>query len=196
MTSFAPEERSFSAKEPTSVLAHTTSWTLPGDATFQTSRGEKKQSFSLRVYRYEDEWYFEPNEDQDWENIRLTKAELEADYSDEIVVRNDPTGPLQISDVHASINQKYPSLLSVRFTLRNVSRRTIKWFSVSLYMKDPGASFSTPREIEPGGSVEITELDRVRYLANSCEPYPNDNLIVDSAMFAEEDEWKSTGAVH
>src|SRR4051812_45536590 len=79
-------------------------WVLRGDAFFETTEGEKRQSFAIKVYRYQDEWYFVTDYDPDWDKVLLTKARLKADYADEILVRNETTSPLQISDLHAFIN--------------------------------------------------------------------------------------------
>ncbi len=74
----------------------------------------------------------------------------------------------------------------MKFRLNNVSGRTVKWFSVAI----GGAIFSIPKVIQPGDSVEVTELDHTRYL-DVCELYPKKPLIVEAVEFAGGDEWRT-----
>ena len=189
MTSFIPNDKAFSAQEPMSAVAPA-GWVLRGNAIFKTTEGDKKQPFAIRVYRYEDEWYFVPNYDHDWDKVLLTKARLKADHADEILVRNETTSPVQISNLHAFISREYPSILHLRFRLNNVSRRTAQGYGMDVGDALAATSFSTPEVIEPGRSVEVTKLS-TNYHGFDCEDHQKDSLIVTFVWFANDEEWKT-----
>jgi hypothetical protein len=190
MTAFTMEDYSYSTEILSGPLSNRW-WYLKGSATFRTSEREQRQTSSLVAYRYRGEWYFTPpNYDEMWEQARLTEAELEADHAGEILLRNEPSSPLQITDLHAFIDRKYRSLLNLEFALNNVSEREIKGLTVLLFTKTGSTSFSTGAQIEPRASFTVTKFNSSRYVY-ACEESKKHTLIVESVRFADGSEWST-----
>jgi hypothetical protein len=164
-------------------------WYVNGEATFRNSEGEQNQSISLIAYRYQAEWYFTPpSYDEYWERTKVSGAELAADHASEINLLNDSRAPLEIIDLQAFIDEKYRSLLNLKFKLRNLSSKRIKGYTVLLYRGDGSTSFSSGCALEPGDSVDVTKMNSSRYVYY-CEGVSKDNMIVESVRFSDGSEW-------
>ena len=117
----------------------------------KTESGEKKGQILFIAYRDKGQWYFVPlNIDSYWEKMHITDAELNADYADEIIIHNSPSGPLEILDLNATLNKDYPSIRNLTFKLRNRSSKKVTGYTLRLYTKGGDQIYGTPHDIEPG----------------------------------------------
>jgi len=163
-------------------------WDLVGEAVFKPARGEQKSQSKVTAYRDKGEWYFSPpNYDSYWLKTHLTEADFAIDRADEIEIEDSPASPLQISDVHAFLDNEYLSLLRVSYKLKNRTSKKVSAFTVRFDTKGGGVEYSAPHGIEPAASVEEKEtLSRWTYF---CDGAMKHKFVVVSVSFADGTEW-------
>jgi hypothetical protein len=82
----------------------------------------------MRAYRDQGQWYFIPPQramEDKWEKTHYTEADFARDRRDEIDIRNSPSSPVEITDQHAYMIRKFPSLRNIKFTLRNKTSKKV-----------------------------------------------------------------------
>jgi hypothetical protein len=164
-------------------------WFIQGEGLVAINGEEKKSKFGFAAYRDRGEWYFSPpNIDEYWEKTHLAEADFAADYADEIIIRNSPDCPLEIVDLHASLDRKFPSLRNLTFKLRNRSKKEVISYTLRLYSDGGSVIYGSPGDIKPGGSRD-DKMDSSRYVY-FCDGITKDNLIVDDVQFADGSQWR------
>ncbi|MGB6743074.1 MAG: hypothetical protein WBE38_05390 [Terracidiphilus sp.] len=187
MITFKYEDAEFST-EILNVPPERRWWLVRGDATLKINGEEKVIKLMFPAYRDHGQWYFSPpNMDEYWEKTRLTEADFAADYANEIIIHNNPDCPLEITDLHASLDRTYPSLRNLMFKLKNRSRKKVVAYTLRLYVRGGDTIYGTHGEIDPGGSRD-EKMQSSRYVY-FCDGVTNDNLIVDDATFADGTDW-------
>jgi len=163
-------------------------WIIRGEGTFRFNGKDQTEKLSFSAYRYNGQWYFTPpNMDSYWEKAHLTDADFAADYANEIVIHNSPKCPIEITELHAKLNKDYPSLRNLTFKLLNRSKKTVKSYTLRLYVNGGDEIYGAPGEIKPGESRD-DKMDSSRYVY-FCDGISKDNLIVDDVEFTDGTEW-------
>ena len=127
----------------------------------------------------------------EWEKAHYTEAYFGRDRQEEIEVRNSPSAPVEITDVHVYMDRKFPSLRNVQYRLRNRTAKKIVWFSMKIDMitNGPGAvMWSRPDEIAPKGEF-AGEQDTTGY-GDFCNGIDKNEIVVDEIEFADGSKWK------
>jgi hypothetical protein len=187
MTAFTYKSSGFST-EILNVPAEKRWWYIGGPATLKVNGQEKNSNFKFVAYRDRGQWYFSPpNIDEYWEKTHLADADTAADYANEIVIHNNPTCPLEITDLHAFLDKQYPSLRNLTFKITNRSRKRVRVYTLRLYSNGGEIIYGTPADLEPGAS-RADKMDSSRYVY-FCDGVTKDNLIVDEVDFANGSEW-------
>lgn len=164
-------------------------WYLVGDAVYRMKSGDQQQHSEMVAYRDKGEWYFTPpNYDRSWERTHLTEADLSADYSEEIEIEPEATSPLEIFDLHVSLDKQYPSLRNLTLKLRNRSSKNVSAFDLRLYSDGGSVPYGAGCDMEPGSSRE-EKMSSARY-SYFCEGVKKDKFVVDSVRFADGSEWE------
>jgi hypothetical protein len=188
MTSLTVKDYRFSTEILSAPLSRRW-WYLVGDAVFKTQSGEQKQSAEIVAYRDNGDWFFTPpNYDEYWEGTHLTDADFAADYSNEIEIQPDATSPLEILDLRASIDRKYPSIRRLTFKLRNRSSKKVSGFDLRLFSDGGSVQYGSGCDMEPGASRD-EKMDSSRYVY-FCNGIKKDKFVVDSVQFADGSEWQ------
>jgi hypothetical protein len=152
----------------------------------RTKSGDQKRRIMMDAYLDKGEWYFSPpNLDTYWLANHLTDAERSADYSGEITISYEPTSPLEIIDLQASLNENSLTDLAVTFKLRNRSSKTVTAFG----WKADNQLYGAGCEIEPGASLD-QKMITSRYDYYVCAGVKSGRLFVDSVSFADGSEWE------
>lgn len=167
---------------------------LRGDGRIKTDSEEREEQIEIVAYLDNGQWYFTPpNRDHEWESTRMTQTDLTRDYRSEITALNKPNCPLEIVDLHASLNKEYRSLLDIRFKLKNRTQKRVVAYRYRIFAQGlKGEELGTqPATIEPGGSAH-GELDTSRYVF-FCQGSVKNNLIIDSVVFGDGSTWELAG---
>ncbi|MGA2051262.1 MAG: hypothetical protein ABSG96_26530 [Terracidiphilus sp.] len=161
MTAFTYKSFEFST-EILNMPAGKRWWYIGGAATLKINGQEKNSNFRFVAYRDQGQWYFSPpNIDEYWEKTHLTDADMAADYASEIVIHDNPTCPLEISDLHALLDKQYPSLRNLTFKITNRSKKKVRAYTLRLYANG-GTQFMARRPIsslEPPVRTRWTHRD-------------------------------------
>lgn len=166
-------------------------WSLEGEGVMRTKSGDQKRPIAMDAYLDKGEWYFSPpNYDAYWLRNHLTDADLSADYSDEIEIASDPSSPLDIVDVHASLNKETLTDRDVTFKLKNRSSKTVKAFGWRHNFEQYGTGCC---EIEAGSSLD-QKISSFRYDHYVCGGVKRDKLLVDSVFFVDGSSWEPAEA--
>lgn len=106
------------------------SWSLRGTARFQTSSEDWTEQTQVIAYRDQGQWYFIPPQSSmqmqsKWEKVHYTQADFARDRQEEIKIRNSPSSPVEITDVHVYMDRQFPSERNVHFKLRNKTSKKV-----------------------------------------------------------------------
>jgi hypothetical protein len=191
MVSFAHESTRYSS-ELMMTPAASRWWYLDGPAAFRDS-GSETRRVTVVAYLDGGEWYFTPpNYDREWEIAHVTEMQRAADYRSQVWVDLAPGCPLEIRDLHISMNQKYLSLRDASFTLMNKSSKTIKAYGLALGRADEECFVTrgSPTLIPPAAaSGNEKALGYSAYLY-WCEGVSDRRLVIDWVTFADGTEWR------
>lgn len=187
MISFETKDRQFTtASRP----FHQRWWSLEGEVLWRTMSGNQKSPMIMDVYLDNGEWYFSPpNLDTYWLRKHLTDADLSADYSDDIEVASAPTSPLEIVDVHATLNKENLTDREVTFKLRNRSSKTVRNFGWRSNYESYATGCETGCNILPGSSFE-QKISSPRYDYYVCAGVKKEKLLVDLVFFNDGSSWE------
>lgn len=181
--------------EPVSRLAaEQLSWYLAGTGQFQTSAEASTEQTRVTAYRDHGQWYFEPPQrymQDKWEKTHYTEADFLRDRQEEIEVRNNPSSPIEITDVHAYMDRQFPSLRNVRFILRNRTSKKVIWLSMKISMIENGpgeVDTMGPYQIEPKGL--ITQEQSVTAYGDFCQGISKHAMLIDGVHFADGSKWE------
>ncbi len=159
-------------------------WRLKGTGRLQTSSESWMEKTQIMAYRDHGQWYFIPPQwsmQHKWEKVHYTKADYARDRHDEIEVRNNPSSPVEIVDVHAYMNRDYPNLRNMSFTLRNKTSKKIHALFVNQGLGEG--------PIDPKG--KITENDEVYEAYNDfCEGTTKHTIFISEVNFADGSKWE------
>lgn len=187
MISFETRDRQFTTAD---MPLHQRWWSLEGEVLWRTKSGNEKSPMILDVYLDNGEWYFSPpNLDTYWLRKHLTDADLSADYSDEIEVVSDPISPLEIVDVHATLNRETLTDREVTFKLRNRSSKTVQNFGWRSNYESYATGCETGCNILPGSSFE-QKISSPRYDGFVCAGVKKEKLLVDWVFFNDGSTWE------
>jgi hypothetical protein len=175
------------------VMAEQLRWSVRGTGTFQTSSETWLQETQVNAYRYQGQWYFIPPQwamQDKWEQAHYTEADYARDYRDEIDIRNSPSSPIEITDLHAYMDRKFPSLRNIKFTLRNKTSKKIVAISVRISLEDLEGltDMVGPYEIKPNGSLTLEQDDSA--YGDFCSGVWKREIVVREAEFADGSKWK------
>jgi len=140
-------------------------WVLVGEGSFREASGIVKKPASVTVYRDRGDWYFTPAiDDEGWARAHLTAEQLAADYGDRVEQILAPGCPLDIVNLHVSINPKHLSSRLIEFRLRNKTGKRVKGycFEISDDTHEGSTSVGTgaPQDaIEPNDVSREWEVD-------------------------------------
>lgn len=167
------------------------SWYLRGTGRFQTSSEDWWEQTKVIAYRDQGQWYFTPPQWQmqdKWEKAHYTEADFDRDRKDEIKVRNNPSSPVEITDVHVYMDRQDPSGRKVTFKLRNKTSRTVAALGMDISIDDKsGAVFFGVGKIEPNGYL-AGEQDFPAY-GDFCEGMWEQTMAIDTINFADGSRW-------
>ena len=175
------------------VTAEQLSWYVRGTASFQTSSETWLEERQIRAYRDHGQWYFIPPQQQmqdKWEKIHYTEADFARDLRDEIDIRNSPSSPIEITDLHSYMTRTAPSLRDTKFTLRNKTSKRVVGISVRI-SSDGLEGFTEmegPHQIKPKGSLTL-EMDDSAY-GDFCQGVWKREIAVREVKFADSSKWE------
>lgn len=170
------------------------SWYLLGTARFHSASEDWIQETKVIAYRDKGQWYFTPPQwdmQDKWEKVHYTEADFARDYGDEIEVRNNPSSPVEITDVHADMDRRYPSNRNLRFGLRNLTSKKIVGVGVKITetTNGPGEEdIQGPFGIEPNGRTSVQE-GSTGY-GDFCDGIPKSAMVVVRVDFADGSRWE------
>jgi hypothetical protein len=146
------------------VTAEQLSWYVRGTARFQTSSETWQEVTQMRAYRDQGQWYFIPPQramQDKWEKTHYTEADFARDRRDEIDIRNSPSSPVEITDLHAYMIRKFPSLRNIKFTLRNKTSKKVVAIRVRIGIEglEGFTEMDGPYQIKPNGSLTLEQDD-------------------------------------
>jgi hypothetical protein len=173
------------------VKAPTSTWSVGGTATFQTSSATWLEETQIRAYRDQGKWYFVPPQlamQNKWEEIHYTEADFSRDRRDEIEVPNPPSAPVEITDVHVYMDRKYPSFRNIKFKLRNNTSKRAVALSVRIGNESGTAEMSGPFELEAKKQISIEET--VAAYGDFCGGLFKDAMVVKDVSFADGSGWE------
>jgi hypothetical protein len=167
------------------------SWYVRGNGTFQTSSETWVEETQVRAYRYQGQWFFIPPQwamQEKWEKAHYTEADFVRDRQEEVEIRNDPSSPLEISDVHVHMDRKSPSLRNITFELRNRTSKKVIGLRMRIGDERGEVDFSGPYEIKPKGHLAQEQSIAV---GGDCERVNKNAIIVVVVSFANGSKWES-----
>jgi hypothetical protein len=175
------------------VTAEHLSWYVRGTGRFQTSSEAWLEETQIRAYRDQGQWYFIPPQwamQDKWEKIHYTEADFSRDRQDEIDVRNSPSSPIEITDLHAYMIRQFPSLRNVKFTLRNKTSKKVVALSVRIGIEGPEGytEMDGPYQIKPKGFLTL-EQDDTAY-GDFCEGVWRREIVIRDVTFADGSKWQ------
>jgi hypothetical protein len=175
------------------VTAEQLSWYVRGTAGFQTSSETWLEVTQMRAYRDQGQWYFIPPQwamQDKWEKIHYTEADFARDRRDEIDIRNSFSSPIEITDLHAYMDRKFPSLRNIKFTLRNKTTKKVVAISVRIGIEglEGFTEMDGPYEIKPNGSLTLEQDDSA--YGDFCAGVWKREIVVREAEFADGSKWK------
>jgi hypothetical protein len=176
------------------VTAEQLSWYVRGTAIFQTSSETWVQNAQITAYRDQGQWYFIPPQlymQDKWESIHYTEADFAKDRRDEIDVRNPPTSPIEITNLHEYMTRKFPSLRDMKFTLRNKTSKTVVAISARIGIEGLPQGFTEvggPYEIKPKGSLTLEQDDQA--YGDFCAGVWKREIAVREVEFADGSKWE------
>jgi len=178
----------------TRVAAEQLKWYVGGTGSFQTSSERWTEQTQVVAYRDNGQWYFIPPQQhmqEKWEKIHYTEADFARDYRQELEVRNSPSSPLEITNLHAYMDRKFPSIRNVRFKLHNRTSKKVVGLRAEITMiNGRGAiDFGGPFEIEAKGEMAL-EQSASAY-GDFCRGIDKQALFVEEVDFADGSKWKS-----
>ncbi|MGB9491504.1 MAG: hypothetical protein WCA92_13660 [Terriglobales bacterium] len=186
-------ERELPAGTVDRVAAEQLSWYLGGTGEFQTSSETWTQQTKVVAYRHQGQWYFTPPQQtmQDkWEKVHYTEADFVRDRKEEIEIRNSPSSPIEISDVHVHMDRQFPSRRNIDFRLRNNSVKKVIWLSMAITIagQPGGVYWSGPYVIKPRGY--LAHEYSVSAYGDVCGGVWKHAMIIQEVHFADGSEWK------
>lgn len=159
-------------------------WHVKGTGRFQTSSESWMEPTELIAYRDQGQWYFIPPQQrmQDkWEKAHYTGADFAKDRRAEVDVRNNPTSPVEITDVHVYMEKEHPSARQMTYKLRNKTSKKIDAVGVSL------SGYLGP--IQPKGQINGEEEEFLAY-GDFCEGMTKrEALVVEDVHFSDGSRW-------
>ncbi len=169
------------------------SWYLRGTGKFQTSSEDWMEQTQVIGYRDQGQWYFIPPQQHmqaKWEKIHYTEADFARDRQEEIDIRNSPSSPIEITDVHVYMDRKYPSLRNVKFKLRNKTAKKVTWLSAGITIVGlPGGHYwSGPYDIKPKGY--LAHEDSVSAYGDFCDGIWKQVMEINEVHFADGSKWE------
>ena len=141
-------------------------WYMTGTGTFQTSSNHWLEQTRLIAYRDQGQWYFIPPQRmmQDrWEKVHYREADFVRDRQEEIEIRNNPSCPINITDVHVHMDRQHPSDRHVTLKLRNKTRKKVIFFTIRIGDELGAVYPGNPDEIEPRGEIAIDDVSFPAY---------------------------------
>jgi hypothetical protein len=173
------------------LTAEQLSWYVRGTARFQTSSEAWLQETQVTAYRDQGQWYFVPpqkNMQDKWEKVHYIDTDFARDRQEEIEIRNSPSSPIEITDVHVHMDRQYPSIRNMDFKLRNKTAKKV----IGLWMRigdESGSVDSTlPYQIEPKGYLAHEES--VSAYSDFCAGIRKLPMVVMEVSFADGSKWE------
>lgn len=177
------------------VAAEQLSWYLRGTGKFQTSSEDWMEQTQVIAYRDQGQWYFIPPQQNmrmqsKWEKVHYTQADFARDRQEEIEIRNSPSSPIEITDVHVYMDRQYPSLRNIHFKLRNKTSKKV----VALSMKIGNESVSGAvvlagaHQIAPKGYLALEES--VPVYVDFCDGIWKHAMVIEEVDFADGSKWE------
>lgn len=188
-------EKSFSS-EILSTPPERRWWTLVGEATFRQDGKEIKRQVDLVAYRDQGQWFFTPPPiDNDNASSHFTPKQLQADLADQVALPIYPGSPIQVVDLHVSIDKENMLSRQIRFRLRNLTHKRITGYGFAITETDERGSIivgtgDKKNWIEPGGiSPEFLE----QYVVGTywCEGSPQIVIEIQNAWFEDGTNWEA-----
>lgn len=177
------------------VTAEQLSWYVRGTARFQTSSETWVEETQIRAYRDHGQWYFIPPQQAmqmqyRWEKIHYTEADFARDRRDEIDIRNSPSSPIEITDLHAYMIRKFPSLRNIKFTLRNKTSKEVVFISVRIGIEglEGSTEMEGPYQIKPKGSLTLEQDDSA--YGDFCNGVWRREIVITQVEFADGTKWE------
>lgn len=175
------------------VTAEQLPWYVRGTARFQTSSETWLEETQMRAYRAQGQWYFIPPQramQGKWESIHYTEADFARDRRDEIDIRNSASSPIEITDLHAYMIRKFPSLRNTKFTLRNKTSKKVVAISVRIGIEglQGFTEMDGPYQIKPKGSLTL-EQDESAY-GDFCQGVWKREIVIREVEFADGSKWE------
>jgi hypothetical protein len=164
--------------------AERSSWHLKGTGRFQTSSESWMEETEVIAYRDQGQWYFIPAQarmQDKWEKAHYKESDFTRDRRDEVEVRNNPSAPVEISDVHAYMVRGYPAGRFVTFKLRNKTSKKVEAAFVNV-----GGGGGGP--IAPKGQRTAKDADFTAYV-DFCDGMVKKRMFVEEVYFADGSEW-------
>lgn len=175
-------------------IAEQLSWYLNGTGTFQTSSEGWTENTPVIAYRDQDQWYFTPAQwkmQDKWEKAHYTKADFARDRKDEIEVRNSPSSPVEITEVHVYMDRQDASSRNMTFKLHNKTSKKVVALDMGIISDDKsGAVFfgGGTYQIEPKGYL-AGEQDFSAY-SDFCDGIWKQTMAIDAVDFADGSRWQ------
>jgi hypothetical protein len=166
-------------------------WHTRGTGRFQTSSESWMQQIEVIGYRDQGQWYFIPPQrwmQDKWERAHYTAADFATDRQAEIEVRNNPSSPVEITDLHVYMQSEHPSDRNISFKLRNKTSKKITVLTVSLHEGDLGEELRVG-SIEAKG--QLVEKDR-EFMAydDFCDGIIKHTMFIQHVDFADGSRWE------
>jgi hypothetical protein len=158
-------------------------WQLKGTGRFQSSSESWTEQTELIAYRDQGQWYFVPPQGrmQDkWEKVHYTKADFAKDRRAEVDVRNNPSSPVEITDVHVYMEREYPSRRQMAFKLQNKTSKKIDAVGVSI------SGYLGP--IQPRGQISGETEEFLAY-DDFCDGMLKQEVFVEDVHFSDGSRW-------
>ena len=126
----------------------------------------------------------------------MTEAERSADYTPELRIELAHGSPLDVRDLHVSMDKANSSVRNASFVLVNRSSQKVTAFGWALGRVDDGCfsiSKASPANIAPGGTSELQKIDYSAY-RYWCDGATDHRLVVDHVRFADGSMWRDSKA--
>jgi hypothetical protein len=173
--------------------AEQSSWFLRGAARFRTSSEEWVEQTQVIAYRDQSQWYFIPPQwrmQAKWEKVHYAEEDFARDRHDEIEVRNSPSSPVEITDVHAYMDRQYPDLRHMTFKLQNKMSKKITALTVWTHNETvAGEHLLGEGPIAPKGELTETDSGFSAY-GDFCEGMYKQRMLIEDVDFADGSKWE------
>ncbi len=143
------------------------------------------------AYRDQGQWYFVPPQqhmEHLWERAHYKKRDFARDRPEEIEIRNSPSSPIEITDVHVYMDRQFPSERTVHFKLRNKTSKKVIALRARIGDESGANDFGGPYQIAPKGYLALDE-DFSAY-GDFCNGVRQHSMVVREVDFADGSKWE------